>query len=294
MTVITAAMVKELRERSGAGMMECKKALVAAAGDLDKAMEDMRKSGQAKADKKAGRTAAEGKIVIKLADDAKTAVMVEINSETDFVARDENFNQFVDQVGAAALANKVSDVDTLSATKLANGETVEEARKNLVHKIGENIKVRRMAEVETTGHIGAYVHGGRIGVMVELRDGDSEVAKDIAMHIAASAPIVVSQNDVPEEVQAKEKEIFIAQAKESGKPMEIIEKMITGRMRKFLDEVSLLGQPFVKDPSQKVADMLKAHNAEVVRFTRFVVGEGIEKDSTDFATEVMQQAGLKA
>ena len=292
MTAITALMVKELRERSGAGMMECKKALTATDGNIEKAMEEMRKSGQAKADKKASRVAAEGKVVIKLSDDAKRAAMIEINSETDFVARDESFNQFADQVADTALSTHAVDVEQLSTAVLQSGVTVEEARKNLIHKIGENIKVRRVIQIEAAGHIGAYVHSGRIGVLVEMCGGDQELAKDIAMHVAASAPIVISQNDVPEDVQAKEKEIFIAQAQESGKPMEIIEKMITGRMRKYLDEVSLLGQPFVKDPSQKIADLLKANNAEVVNFTRFFVGEGIEKQESDFATEVMEQAGL--
>lgn len=289
MTAITAALVKELRERSGAGMMECKKALVAANGDIEVAMDEMRKSGQAKADKKAGRVAADGKIEIKLSDDAKTAVMIEINSETDFVARDESFNRFTSDVADLALQTQTAEIDVLNTEKMPIGETVEEARKNLISKIGENIQLRRVLFVATSGVIGAYVHGGRIGVLVDMEGGDAELAKDIAMHVAASNPIVVSPSDVPEDVIAREKEIYIAQAQESGKPAEIIEKMIGGRMTKFLDEVSLVGQPFVKDPSQKVADLLKANNAKVINFTRFLVGEGIEKEETNFAEEVMQQ-----
>lgn len=292
MTAITAAMVKELRERSGAGMMECKKALTAAGGDIDQAMEEMRKSGQAKADKKAGRVAADGLIVIKLSDDSQQAIMVEVNSETDFVARDESFSQFANAVAEVALAQGITEVDALSAAKLTSGETVEEARKSLVQKIGENIQIRRITELKTKGHIGVYVHGGRIGVLVDMQGGDAALAKDIAMQVAASQPLVVAQSDVPADVVAKEKEIFVAQAKESGKPDDIIEKMTSGRINKFLDEVSLLGQPFVKDPSQKISDLLKQNNAKVLSFQRYVLGEGIEKEVTDFAAEVMQQAKL--
>lgn len=289
MANISASLVKELRERTGAGMMECKKALVAANGDIETAIEEMRKAGQAKADKKAGRIAAEGVIIVKVSADHHKAIILEVNSETDFVARDENFQRFVDEVSDAALAHNVGDIETLNSLSLGD-RTVDEARRALIHKIGENINVRRIELIETSGNLGAYVHGGRIGVLVELNPGNQELAKDLAMHVAASSPIVVSQNDVPEAVVAKEKEIFIAQAQESGKPMEIIEKMIQGRLRKFLDEVSLMGQPFVKDPNTKVADLVKSHNAEVKRFIRFVVGEGIEKEEVDFATEVMQQA----
>ncbi len=289
MANISASLVKELRERTGAGMMECKKALVAANGDIETAIEEMRKAGQAKADKKAGRIAAEGVIIVKVSADHHKAIILEVNSETDFVARDENFQRFVDEVSDAALVHNVGDIETLNSLSLGD-RTVDEARRALIHKIGENINVRRIELIETSGNLGAYVHGGRIGVLVELNPGNQELAKDLAMHVAASSPIVVSQNDVPEAVVAKEKEIFIAQAQESGKPMEIIEKMIQGRLRKFLDEVSLMGQPFVKDPNTKVADLVKSHNAEVKRFIRFVVGEGIEKEEVDFATEVMQQA----
>ncbi|MFZ9034642.1 MAG: translation elongation factor Ts [Francisellaceae bacterium] len=281
---VTAQMVKELRERTGAGMMECKKALTATAGDIEKAIEEMRKSGQAKADKKASRTAAEG--VIVMAKNADKAVMVEINSETDFVARDENFKSFADAV--VAVACNASDLETLLNTKLATGETVDEARKALIAKIGENINVRRIAAVEGA-NTGFYSHGGRIGVVVAMEGGDEALAKDIAMHIAASNPLVVAQEDVPADVVSKEKEIFIAQSKESGKPENIIEKMIEGRIRKFLDEQSLLGQAFVKNPEQKVAALLKASNAKVLSFVRFAVGEGIEKEESDFAAEVMSQ-----
>ena len=288
MANISASLVKELRERTGAGMMECKKALVAANGEIETAIEEMRKAGQAKADKKADRTAAEGVILVRVSDDHHKAIVLEINSETDFVARDENFQRFVNDVADAALANSVADIDSLNSLSLGE-HTVDEARRALIHKIGENVNVRRIELIETTGNLGAYVHGGRIGVLVELNPGNEALAKDLAMHVAASSPIVVSQSDVPENVVAKEKEIFIAQAQESGKPMEIIEKMIQGRLRKFLDEVSLMGQPFVKDPNTKVADLVKSHNAEVKQFVRFVVGEGIEKQEVDFATEVMQQ-----
>lgn len=286
---ITAALVKELRERTGSGMMECKKALVAADGDIEKAIEDMRKAGQAKADKKSSRVAAEGVVVIEVADDAKRAALVEINSETDFAARDDNFIKFSDEISAAILASGATTAEAIAETKTASGESIEEARQGLILKIGENINVRRAEVMETEGVMGAYVHSGRIGVLVETDGDDACLAKDIAMHIAATNPVVVNQSDVPADVVAKEKEIFIAQAKDSGKPMEIIEKMTEGRLRKFLDEVSLMGQPFVKDPSQKVSDLLKANNTTVKRFVRFAVGEGIEKAEVDFAKEVMEQ-----
>lgn len=289
MPAITAALVKELRERTGSGMMDCKKALAAVDGDIEKAIEEMRKAGQAKADKKSSRTAADGVAKIAMSDDSKRAALVEINSETDFAARDDNFITFADDVTAAILASGATTAEAIADTKLASGESVEDARKNLITKIGENINVRRAAVITTEGVLGAYVHGGRIGVLVELEGGDACLAKDIAMHIAASNPIVINQSDVPAETVAKEKEIFIAQAQDSGKPMEIIEKMTEGRLRKFLDEVALMGQPFVKDPSQKIADLLKADNATVKQFVRFAVGEGIEVEEVDFAKEVMEQ-----
>lgn len=287
---ITAAMVKELRERSGAGMMECKKALIACDGDIEAAITEMRKVGAAKAEKKAGRTAAEGVVAINVRDDNKVAVMLEVNSETDFVARDATFQSFVDNVALSALGKAFNDVDALSNASLSDSnQTVEEARLAVVTKIGENIKLRRLVNYETDGVIGQYVHGGRIGVLVELKGGDEALAKDIAMHVAASKPIVVSRDEVPESLVTKEREIFTAQAQESGKPQEIIEKMIGGRINKFLDEVSLLGQPFVKDPNVKVSALLKDKGAEVVRFVRYEVGEGIEKKEDNFVEEVMAQ-----
>lgn len=286
MAAITAALVKELRERTGLGMMECKKALVQAEGDIEKAIEELRKSGQAKAAKKAGRTAAEGIVAVKIADDASYGMLLEVNSETDFVARDDNFLNFVNTVLEKAFANKQVDV-----AQLMEGE-LETARLALVQKIGENIGVRRLELVEAPV-VGSYVHGNkRIGVLVALDGGDADLAKDIAMHVAAVNPQVVSKDDMPEEVVAKEKEIFIAQAKDSGKPDDIIEKMITGRINKFLAENSLVEQPFVKDPDVKVGALAKKAGATVVDFKRFEVGEGIEKEEVDFAAEVAAQAGL--
>jgi elongation factor Ts len=286
---ITAALVKELRERTGAGMMECKKALVATNGDIEKAVEEMRKAGQAKADKKAGRVAAEGVIVTQVSDDSKSAVMVEINSETDFVARDSNFTEFANHVVASALQTKVESVDELSNIEIEENQTIEQVRQGLVAKIGENIKLRRLVQMSSENVVGQYIHGARIGVLVNLKNGDASLAKDIAMHVAASKPLVVNRDQVPQEVVDKERDIFTAQAQESGKPQEIIEKMIGGRINKFLDEVSLLGQPFVKDPNKKVSQLLKEHGADVVNFIRFEVGEGIEKKDDNFVEEVMAQ-----
>lgn len=287
---ITATMVKELRERTGAGMMECKKMLTETAGDMEAAIDLMRKSGAAKADKKAGRVAAEGKVVISVSDDGKEASIIEVNCETDFVAADDNFVAFATAAGARVLADKPADVAALSAMPLDSGETVEEVRANLVAKIGENMQVRRFELLSSeAGQICAYSHGVRIGVAVAITGGDESLGKDIAMHIAASNPMCVSENEVPAETLEKEKEILIAQAQESGKPMEIIEKMIEGRMRKYLAEITLVGQPFVKDPDQTVAQLLKAAGAEVTGFIRYEVGEGIEKKQEDFAAEVMAQ-----
>lgn len=287
---ITAALVKELRERTGAGMMECKKALVETDGDIDAAIEAMRKSGAANADKKAGRIAADGKIEMAVSDDGATLAMVEVNSETDFVAKDENFLAFAGAVAAAALAGEAADAEALSAMTLAGGETVEEARKNLISKIGENITVRRCNIIKRQGdHLGVYAHGARIGVVVDLKGGSEDLAKDIAMHVAASKPVCVAQTDVPAELVEKEKEIFSAQAAESGKPAEIIEKMVSGRIAKFLNEQALYGQPFVKDPDQNVEKLVKAAGAGVVSFLRLEVGEGIEKKVENFADEVMAQ-----
>ena len=284
---VTAAMVKELRERTGAGMMECKNALVDAGGDMDAAVEAMRKAGLAKADKKASRVAAEGKVIQALSADGKQAVMVEVNSETDFVAKDGNFNTFAEAVAQIALDANPADIDALLAADL-DGATVEEARQALIAKIGENIQVRRFVRSETDGQLGAYVHGGKIGVLVEIEGGDAELAHDIALHIAAMNPEFISDADVPADVMAKEKEILIAQAADSGKPPEIIEKMVTGRLRKHLAGITLLGQPFVKDGDLTVGKLLKQKNATVKGFERLVVGEGIEKKKTDLAAEVTE------
>jgi elongation factor Ts len=284
---ISAAQVKELRERTGAGMMECKKALVETDGDIDAAIEHLRKSGLAKADKKAGRVAAEGAIVH--AESGGRAVLVEINCETDFVAKDDNFRAFAEEV--AALALDATDVDGINAATMTSGDTVDVARQQLVAKIGENVQVRRLAKLSADeGAVGTYIHGGRIGVMVALKGGDEDLARDIAMHVAALNPAFRDSADVPEEVLAKEKEILVAQAADSGKPPEIVEKMVTGRLNKRLAEITLTGQPFVKDGDVTVGKLLKSRGADVVDFVRLEVGEGIEKEEDDFAAEVMQQA----
>lgn len=285
---ISAALVKELRERTGAGMMECKKALTETSGDIDKAIENLRKAGAAKADKKAGRVAAEGVIAMALADDAKSAALVEVNCETDFVAKDENFQAFVKQLIEQIMQAAPADMQALSQLSVS-GTTVDSLRENLIAKIGENIQVRRFERMTSDALIGMYQHGSRIGVLVELKGGDAELAKDIAMHIAASKPLCVSKADVPAKVIAKEKKIFAAQAKESGKPDEIIEKMIGGKIKKFLNEVTLLGQGFVKDPDTTIAKLLKSKQAQVLSFVRYEVGEGIEKKKENFADEVMAQ-----
>ena len=287
---VTAAQVKELRERTGAGMMECKKALEKVSGDVELAIEELRKSGRAKADKKAGRVAAEGVTVIHASPDGKQAVMLEINCETDFVARDENFLAFANAVLKTALSTRIADVKALNDLPLAGQTaTIEEARQVLVAKIGENIHVRRIAFIDAATPVGIYLHSNRIGVLVELDSDNPDLAKDIAMHVAASKPLVVSPDEVPSEIVSKEKEIYLAQAASSGKPQEIIEKMVSGRLKKFLDEVSLLGQPFVKDPTVTVASLLSKNRAKVVGFTRFEVGEGIEKETEDFVEAVMSQ-----
>jgi elongation factor Ts len=284
---ITASMVKELRERTGAGMMECKKALVETDGDLDAAAEFLRKSGQAKADKKASRVAADGRVVI--AQDGGKAVIAEINSETDFVAKDENFVAFAEEVAALALATGTTDVVAIASEKLADGQTVEEARTALIQKVGENIGVRRIASVSADGVLASYSHGARIGVVIALDGGDEGLAKDVAMHVAAMNPQYVSEADVPAETLESERRILTEQAQDSGKPAEIIEKMVTGRVNKFLKEITLLGQPFVKDDSQTVGKLLKAAGASIRACVRFEVGEGIEKKEENFAEEVMAQ-----
>jgi len=285
---VTASMVKELRERTGAGMMECKKALVETDGDMDAAIEHLRKSGLAQADKKASRIAADGRIALALNADQSEAVMVEINCETDFVAKDANFQAFADVVSTNALTAASDEVEALMATK-ANGESLELARQALVTKIGENIQVRRMARMSGVDHIGAYVHGGHIGVLVGVEGGNEELARDIAMHIAALNPAYIDVDDVPADVLAKEKHFLIEQAADSGKPADIIEKMVEGRMRKHLSSITLLGQDFVKDGDITVARLLKQNGASVKSFVRLVVGAGIEKKADNFAEEVMQQ-----
>ncbi len=284
---VTASMVKELRERTGAGMMECKKALVATSGDLEAAAEELRKSGQAKADKKSSRVAADGRVVVGVADGK--AVIVEVNSETDFVAKDENFVAFAEAVAAAALASGTTDAGALSSQPIRSGQTVEEARTELVTKVGENISVRRVAEVVGDGPIGHYTHGARIGAVVALSGGDEELARDIAMHVAATNPLCIDETGVPAETLDRERRIFAEQAAASGKPPEIIEKMVSGRVAKFLKEITLLGQPFVKDPDVTVGKLLKGAGASATSFVRFEVGEGIEKKADNFVEEVMAQ-----
>ena len=285
---ITASLVKELRERTGSGMMECKKALVETDGDIEAAAELMRKSGAAKADKKAGRVAADGAIKLLVSDDVKSAVILEINSETDFVAKDDNFQAFADQVLAVIAQQQPESVEQLASLQLESGQSVEEARQALIAKVGENIQVRRFQRVVSDAAIASYAHGSRIGVLVDST-ADNELARDIAMHIAAVNPQFVDQDAIPAEFVEKEKGILIAQAESSGKPPEIIEKMIQGRLDKFLAEVTLMGQPFVKDPDQKVSKLLASAGAEIKGFIRYEVGEGIEKKVEDFAAEVASQ-----
>ncbi|MEY2908775.1 MAG: hypothetical protein RLZZ602_1298 [Pseudomonadota bacterium] len=282
---MSASLVKELRERTGLGLLECKKALAAAGNDIEVAIEDLRKSSGMKAAKKAGRTAADGVVATRIAEDGSYGIVVEVNSETDFVARDDNFLSFVDQVVTKLYTERSDNVEALK-----EGE-IEAARESLVQKIGENIGVRRAAVVSAeSGVVGGYVHGNkRIAVLVELKGGDQDLARDVAMHVAAVNPQVVSPEQMPEEVITKEREIFTAQAQDSGKPAEIIEKMIDGRIRKFLAENSLTEQTFVKDPETTVGKLVKAAGAEIVSFSRFEVGEGIEVAKVDFADEVAAQ-----
>ena len=290
---ISAAQVKTLRERTGAGMMECKKALVEAGGDIDAAAELMRRSGAAKADKKAGRIAAEGMVGMAVADDGRSAALVEVNSETDFVAKEDSFRGFVDAVTDAVLRERPASLDDLLALEPAGlgGASVEDARRELVAKIGENINVRHFVYMAAEGdRIGHYQHGTRIAVLVDMKGGSDELARDIAMHVAATRPLCVDESGIPAESLDKEREIFAAQAAESGKPPEIVEKMVTGRLKKYVKEVTLLGQPFVKDPDTAVEKLLAAQGAEVLSFVRVEVGEGIEKKSENFAEEVAAQA----
>jgi elongation factor Ts len=286
MAEVTAQMVKELRERTGSGMMECKKALVETNGDLDAAVELMRKQGLAKADKKAGRVAAEGTIVVERSADGKQAVMVEVNCETDFVATGPDFRAFADNVARTALETGAADAEALGRTKVG-GATIEETRRELVAKIGENITVRRVAPLHADGdRIAVYLHGTRIGVLVDMKGGDEELARDVAMHVAASRPVCVDESGVPADLLAKEREIIAAQSQQEGKPANIIEKMVEGRLRKYLAEITLVGQPFVKNPDQTVGQLLKERGASVMGFIRMEAGEGIEKKQEDFAEEV--------
>ena len=287
MAEITASLVKELRERTGAGMMECKKALTENNGDIEAAADWLRKTGLAKADKKASRVAAEGRIVS--AQDGGKAVLVEVNSETDFVAKDANFVAFTEAVANAALG--VDDVEALKGASV-DGGTVEETRSALIAKVGENVQVRRMARIDSDRTVGAYVHGGRIGVLVEVEGGNAELARGLAMHIAAMNPPYISPAHVPADFVAREKEIALAQVKDTNKPADIIEKMISGKVAKTVNELCLTGQPYVLDTNQTVEQALKAANAQVLQFVRLAVGEGIEKQADDFHAEVMKQAGL--
>ena len=288
---ITATLVKELRERTGAGMMDCKKALVETNADLEAAIDLMRASGAAKAAKKAGRVASEGLVNVAISDDNKNAVILEVNSETDFVTKGQPFIDFVNALGRLALKNKPESIGTFLTQTLESGETVDEAREGIVAKIGENISVRRLQIVNAeNGVLGAYKHGDRIAVLAVLSGKNSGLAKDIAMHIAASKPECISEEHLSNEFLEREKAIFIEQAKDSGKPDNIIEKMIVGRMKKFVNEVTLYGQAFIKDPDTSVGELVKSHNAEVEFFVRFEVGEGIEKKEDNFVEEVMAQA----
>lgn len=287
---VTAAMIKELRERTGAGMMDCKKALTEANGDMDAAIEGLRIKGAAAAEKKSGRIAAEGAIVSAQSESA--SVMVEINCETDFVAKDISFQEFSASVARIVLEGSPADNESLAAATLENGNTVETARQELITKIGENISIRRFARLDADGGIvSCYLHGARIGVLVKLSGGNDELGRDVAMHIAASKPLCISEQEMDSNLLEKEKEIFVAQARDSGKPADIIEKMVGGRIKKFLKENTLLGQPFVKNPDQTVGQLVNDAGATIVQMVRFEVGEGLEKRSEDFVSEVMAQVG---
>ena len=287
---VTASQVKQLREMTGAGMMDCKKALAETEGQMDDAVEFLRKKGMAGADKKEGRTAAEGVIAIAMTDDKKKAAIVEVNCETDFVAKGDEFKQFADAIAQVILTTGVTDPEALMNEKLENGQTVDERRRELVGRIGENMTVRRTELIETNGEIGQYQHGEKIGVVVAMEGGDDQLLRDVAMHVAASKPAAVSEKDVDADMIEKERQFQIEQAKDSGKPENIIEKMIEGRMRKFLQEITLMGQAFVKDPDQSVEKLLQSADAKVDHFVRLEVGEGIEIEDTNFADEVAAAA----
>ncbi|MBI2314065.1 MAG: elongation factor Ts [Betaproteobacteria bacterium] len=290
MAEITASMVKELREITGLGMMECKKALTETAGDLKAAEDLLRIKSGAKASKAAGRVAAEGVVSAFVSEDGKVGALAEVNCETDFVAKNEDFVAFAREVAKLVTTQNPADVAVLSA-KALGAQTVEDARKGLVMKLGENINVRRFSRIQAVGRLASYVHGSRIGVLVDYAGGGETLGKDLAMHIAASKPVCVSKEQVPAEMLAREREIYRAQAAESGKPANIVEKMVEGRIAKYLAEVTLLGQPFVKDPDQTVEKMLGANGGKANAFALYVVGEGIEKKTADFAAEVMAQVG---
>jgi len=287
---ITAGMVKELRERTGVGMMECKGALTETGGDMEKAVDLLRAKGMAKADKKAGRTAAEGTIAIVMSADKKRAAIVEANCETDFVGKSEEFYEFANAAAQAALDNNAADIDSLLVAKMADGKAVDERRRELIAKIGENMSIRRFEIIETTGAIGTYRHGDKIGVVVNLEGGDEALGKDLAMHVAASRPLAIDASGVDAETIQRERAIAQTKADESGKPANIVEKMVEGSMRKFMEEVTLLSQPFVKDPDTTVGNLLKKNNVTVKHFVRLEVGEGIVKETVDFAAEVAATA----
>ncbi len=287
---ITAGMVKELRERTGVGMMECKGALTETGGDMEKAVDLLRAKGMAKADKKAGRTAAEGTIAIVMNADKKRAAIVEANCETDFVGKSDEFNEFANAAAQAALDSNATDIDSLLAAKMADGKTVDERRRELIAKIGENMSIRRFEIIETSGAIGTYRHGDKIGVVVNLEGGDESFGRDLAMHVAASRPIAIDATGVDAETIERERAIAQTKADESGKPANIVEKMVEGAIRKFMEEVTLLSQPFVKDPDTTVGNLLKKNNVTVKHFVRLEVGEGIVKETVDFAAEVAATA----
>jgi elongation factor Ts len=290
---ISSALVKELRERTGAGMMDCKRALLESGGDIDGAIEAMRKSGVARAEKKAGRVAAEGVILYRVLDGGAGGMLLEVNCETDFVAKDESFRRFAESAADTAQRSGAADVGQLGPRTLYGGDgaTVDDVRLQLVAKIGENISLRRIARLQSRGgRVGAYVHAGRIGVLVDVRGGDADLARDLAMHIAASRPLCVSESGLPADLLAREREIYRAQAAESGKPAHIIDRMVNGKLAKYINEVTLLGQPFVKEPDMTVGKLLKTRSASVAGFQRLEVGEGIERKSGNFAAEVMAQA----
>ena len=290
MSNITAKMVKELRDRTGAGMMECKKALINSSGDMDKAVEEMRKAGQAKADKKSSRIAAEGVITLSISEDNKTVNMMEINCETDFVAKDENFLEFVKTLSDLSIQNYSGSVEEFYNSKHSSGKTIEEVRLELVSKVGENVKIRRIQSINAdNSYIGHYMHGSKIGVVVVLEKQNNELAKDICMHIAAMKPIALNSNDISPEDLDKEREIYLAQAKESGKPEDIVQKMVDGRIKKYISEVTLIDQAFVKDNEVTIGKLLENNNNNILSFYRLEVGEGVEKKDENFADEVMAQ-----